>query len=131
MITPGGSDYNLHSIDLPLPVVGAVVLLYDGSYDIFLNALLPDELREKGLKHEIQHIDQGHLYNDVLRVTDMEMLADGKPASPQPDRRVMDVFGDDRKDGYIPVFHSLDSFYGYLVKLAKQKRKEGVQRDPA
>lgn len=75
MITPGGNDYNLHYLIFPPTILGSVVLLEDGTYDVFLNAMMNVEMQRKALKHEINHIDKGHLYNDICTVREMEMEA--------------------------------------------------------
>lgn len=127
MTTPGGNDYNLRIVALPLTVLGAVVLLDDGTYDIFLNAQIGEDMQKKALEHEIRHIDGGHLYNDILTADQMELEADGKLQPPvEEPQRVPDVFGADKREGYIPLFHSLDAMTAYLRALAAQKREDKV-----
>ncbi len=36
----------------------------DNTFDIYVNEVLPKELQEKALKHELQHIKMDHFYND-------------------------------------------------------------------
>lgn len=76
MTTPGGNIYNLRFVVLPLRVFGAVVLLEDDTFDVFLNAAVSEEMQQKALSHEIAHIDNGHLYNDIYTVADLEREAD-------------------------------------------------------
>ena len=51
---------------IPLPeTVPAVVLPNDdGTFDIYINAILPDKVQNKALEHELEHIRRDHLYND-------------------------------------------------------------------
>lgn len=67
-----GYEYRVHMINFPPSVLAAVVALDDGTYDVFINDVLTPELRQEALKHELRHIDGGHLYNDILTVYDME-----------------------------------------------------------
>ena len=73
--TAAGNEYNIHLLTFPPAVLGAVVALPDGTYDVFLNDALPRPLQHKALLHELRHIDLGHLYNDILTVEDMEREA--------------------------------------------------------
>ena len=51
---------------IPLPhAVRAVVLPNDdGTFDIYINSTLPEEIQSKALEHELEHIRRDHLYND-------------------------------------------------------------------
>ena len=51
---------------IPLPkAIRAVVLPNDdGTFDIYLNSNLPEEIQNKALEHELEHIKQDHLYNN-------------------------------------------------------------------
>lgn len=45
--------------------VRAVVLPNDdGTFDIYINSCLPEELQIRALEHELEHIRKDHLYND-------------------------------------------------------------------
>ena len=51
---------------LPLPpAVRAVTLPNDdGTFDIYINANLPQELQDCALQHELNHIRKDHFYNE-------------------------------------------------------------------
>jgi len=36
----------------------------DGTFDIYINEILPEEIQNKALEHELEHIRRDHLYND-------------------------------------------------------------------
>lgn len=36
----------------------------DGTFDIYINSRLPQELQERALSHELGHIQKDHFYND-------------------------------------------------------------------
>ena len=73
--TAAGNEYRIHLLPFPPAVLAAVVALDDGTYDVFLNDALSLDLQRKALRHELRHIDKGHLYNDILTVEDMEKEA--------------------------------------------------------
>lgn len=75
MRTPNGNEYNIKLVRMPPTVRGAVVLLCDDTYDIFINCADPTSVQENTLEHEIAHIDRGHLYNDIDPVVCMEREA--------------------------------------------------------
>lgn len=75
MRTPGGNDYIVHMIDLPLHIYGSCVLLEDGTYDVYINQLQSDSVQRNALAHEIRHMDSGDLQDDITPVEDMERAA--------------------------------------------------------
>lgn len=70
-------DYYLRLVALPRPVEGVSVPNNDGSYDIYINSLLPSQRRQEILEHELNHIRQEHFYLD-LPVSLMERQANGE-----------------------------------------------------
>lgn len=50
-------------IALPGTVPAVVLPNDDGTFDIYINAALPEELQDRALRHELQHINLDHLYN--------------------------------------------------------------------
>lgn len=36
----------------------------DGTFDIYINSRLPEELQQKALDHELKHIQKDHFYNE-------------------------------------------------------------------
>ena len=67
--------YAVHVVNLPCTVLAAVAATDSDAYHVFINDALMPALRQKALEHELRHIDAGHLYNDVLTVSDMEREA--------------------------------------------------------
>ena len=59
-----GSYIFIRIIPLPETVPAVVLPNDDGTFDIYINAILPEELQDKALRHELQHINLDHLYNN-------------------------------------------------------------------
>jgi len=59
----GGNIY-VRSTTLPETVRAVTLPNDDGTFDIYLNSCLPDELQVRALEHELRHIKLGHFYND-------------------------------------------------------------------
>ena len=73
--TPGGNEYAVHVVNLPYTVLAAVAATDSDTYHVFINDCLSPELRRRALDHELRHIDEGHLQNDVLTIGEMESVA--------------------------------------------------------
>ena len=58
------SDIFVRMIPLPVTVPAVVLPNDDGTFDIYINAALPEELQHRALRHELRHINQDHLYNN-------------------------------------------------------------------
>lgn len=59
-----GSDYHVRVIPFPNYTTGGMVMPNDdGSYSIYINALLPDARKRKALGHELEHIEDDDFYN--------------------------------------------------------------------
>jgi hypothetical protein len=56
--------YVVRLIDLPPAVRGCTRPNNDGTYTIYINAVLSVETRRKVLRHELAHIKKDHLYSD-------------------------------------------------------------------
>ena len=55
----------VRTVSLP-PSVRAVTLPNDdATFDIYINAELPEELQVKALEHELEHIRLGHFYDEA------------------------------------------------------------------
>ena len=60
-----GSYIFVRLIRLPTEAVRAVTLPNDdGTFDIYINKRLPEELQQKALEHELKHIRKDHFYNE-------------------------------------------------------------------
>lgn len=51
-------------VPLPLAVRAVTLPNDDGTFDIYINANLPQELQECALQHELNHIRKDHFYNE-------------------------------------------------------------------
>jgi len=56
------SEYFVRLVELPLSVEGVTIPNDDGTFDIYINSLLPPDCQEKKLQHEIRHIKRDHFY---------------------------------------------------------------------
>lgn len=59
-----GSNIFVRTVPLPESVRAVTLPNDDSTFDIYLNAKLPEELQRKALAHELEHIKQDHFYND-------------------------------------------------------------------
>lgn len=59
-----GSNIFIRLIPLPDTVRAVTIPNDDGTFDIYINQNLPDELRNRALNHELEHICRDHFYND-------------------------------------------------------------------
>lgn len=59
-----GSNIFVRTIALPEAVHAVTIPNDDCTFDIYINANLPQELQERALKHELEHIQRDHFYND-------------------------------------------------------------------
>ena len=59
-----GSYIFVRSVALPGSVRAVTLPNDDGTFDIYINAKLPEELQRAALQHELKHIRKDHFYND-------------------------------------------------------------------
>lgn len=59
-----GSYIFVRYISLPESVPAVVLPNDDGTYDIYINSALPEEIQRRALDHELRHIHKDHLYNE-------------------------------------------------------------------
>jgi len=71
------TDYFVRLIRLPIKVEGVTVPNSDGTFSIYINALLPPEKQNEVLEHELRHINAEHFYVD-MPVEHMERQAEGE-----------------------------------------------------
>lgn len=74
-LTPKGNQYVVHVVNFPGSVHAAVASTGDDIYHVFINDCLSPALRQQALEHELRHIDENHLFNDVLTIEEMESAA--------------------------------------------------------
>ena len=104
-------DYYVRTVALPIAVEGVSVPNDDGTFDIYINARLPQEKQEEVLAHELRHLEAEHFYVDIpLRVA--EQQAD-------TGKMYEEVFHPPA--GTIPHFYSLDSFGHWIQTICAQK----------
>ena len=59
-----GSYIFVRLILLPDTVRAVTIPNDDGTFDIYINRCLPEELQNRALEHELEHIRRDHFYND-------------------------------------------------------------------
>lgn len=69
-------DYFVRYAEFPLSVEGVTVPNNDGTFDIYINSLLPAERQDETLAHELEHIRKDHFYNDIAPVQTLEREAE-------------------------------------------------------
>ena len=68
-----GSNIFVRMIPLPEAVRAVTLPNDDGTFDIYINSNLPEELQQKALQHELEHIYKDHFYNeDPVWVNEVE-----------------------------------------------------------
>ena len=70
-------DYYVRNVPLPRKVEGVSIPNDDGSFDIYINSLLPSEMRDRVLQHELRHLKAEHFYLD-MPISTMERQAEGE-----------------------------------------------------
>lgn len=70
-------DYYVRHVALPRSVEGVSIPNDDGSFDIYINSLLPPQRRLDVLEHELRHLKSEHFYLD-MPISLMERQADGE-----------------------------------------------------
>lgn len=56
-------DVFIRFVPLPYSVRAVTLPNDDGTFDVYINDNLPDELRRKALRHELEHIKKDHFYD--------------------------------------------------------------------
>ena len=51
-------------VPLPDAVRAVTIPNNDSTFDVYVNSILPEELQNRALEHELQHIKQDHFYNE-------------------------------------------------------------------
>ena len=58
-----GTNIFVRTIPLPEAVRAVVLPNEDGTFDIYINSRLPEELQHRALSHELTHVRRDHFYN--------------------------------------------------------------------
>lgn len=104
------ADYNVYELDFPNRSTAAMVFVNDdGSFDVYLNTLLPEERRRRALEHELRHIEKEHFYAE-LPLELAERQADGESVN-----IVLHT-----PAGELPHFYSESSFAHWLKNVCVQ-----------
>ena len=59
-----GNNIFVRCVRLPEAVRAVVLPNDDGTFDIYINSILPEEVQQRALAHELEHIRRDHFYND-------------------------------------------------------------------
>lgn len=59
-----GSNIYVRMVPLPEAVRAVTIPNNDSTFDVYVNSALPEELQNRALEHELEHIRQDHFYND-------------------------------------------------------------------
>lgn len=59
-----GNYIFVRMVNLPESVRAVTLPNDDGTFDIYINAILPELLQNRALEHELRHIRLDHFYND-------------------------------------------------------------------
>ena len=102
-------DYYVRPVALPRSVEGVSIPNDDGTFDIYINSLLPDELRERALEHELRHLKAEHFYLD-MPIARMERQAEGEELN-----AVLHP-----PAGHVPCFKSEEALALWLKSLCRQ-----------
>lgn len=110
-------DYYVRYVALPHTVEGLTVPNSDGSFDIYVNSELSDEVQKETLAHELRHIRKDHFYNDVAPLSHLEAEANNKPVPPvkEPPRQ---------KVREIPVFSSPEELGRWILSFSDTARSQ-------
>lgn len=69
-------DYFVRTIKLPGSIKGITCPHEDGTYSVYINSDLSEGCTRKTLKHELNHIEKDHFYDDVKSIEAVEAEAD-------------------------------------------------------
>lgn len=59
-----GNYIFVRMIPLPDTVPAVTIPNDDSTFDVYINANLPEEYQNRALEHELEHIRRDHFYND-------------------------------------------------------------------
>lgn len=112
-------EYFVRYAEFPRTIEAVTLPNDDGTFDIYINSLLPECVQKVKLEHEIRHIARDHFYAEKP-VAECEAEANGKRSVPKP---IPDIFSEAPADT-IPIFNTLDIFKAYMFTMQEQRQKE-------
>ena len=60
-----GIDYFVYLVPFPVWTCGGFVMPNDdGTYSVYINSLLSEDMQQKALRHELKHIADGDFWNE-------------------------------------------------------------------
>lgn len=59
-----GNYIFVRMVALPETIPAVTIPNDDGTFDIYINAVLPELLQNRALEHELRHIHLDHFYNE-------------------------------------------------------------------
>lgn len=66
-------DVCVRMVELPSSVRAVTIPNDDTTFDVYINAVLPEELQIKALEHELEHIRRDHFYdNNPVGINELE-----------------------------------------------------------
>ena len=63
------------TVDLPPRINAVTVIDENGDFNIYLNARLSEDERQRAFRHELRHIRMRHFYKTEKNITDCEKEA--------------------------------------------------------
>lgn len=109
-------DYFVRLIDLPPRVRGITVPNDDGTFSIYINAMLSSPMQRKAYDHEVRHIVLDHLYQD-RPIEDIESEADGVVLRDVDITAARDQTHIQKKEKMIPCYDGLRGLEHYLRSI--------------
>lgn len=58
-------DYFVRLVQMPYKVKGVTTRNDDGTFNIFINSIIPENQQRDALEHELDHIDDDDFFNDA------------------------------------------------------------------
>ena len=106
-----GIDYFVHFAKLATRANPSVVLPNDdGTFDIYINTLFPEDTWEAALRHELRHLKDEHFYIDIP-IAAAERQAEGEAVNV-----VLHPL-----EGSLPHFASEAAFAHWLQRICAQR----------
>ena len=107
-----GVDYWVRLVEFPNTASPSVAVSNgDGTFTIYVNSRCSPGQRERGLRHELEHLAGEHFYRDDQPVSELERAADGLITLAEP-------VNSGRPEGMIPLYESTAEFLEHFLRRA-------------